>query len=155
MADHWVTDDDVADTLAAALTLGGKADLKPFWFKLATVAHDESYHEIVRFFVAQGYTLAQLDTWSERRDFERAITVYRCLTSPTFRGEVTEDTVTRWHRDLASVLTLLDDAGAVLEPPEGELTGEVLTGDLSTDRDIFQVDPRNPNPWEPGYQYRG
>jgi hypothetical protein len=163
MPGPWWTDAETEAALADVLNLaGGQAELEAFWVTIVPRAHTAAYNEIVGALARRGFTMAQMDTWDRRQEFEHHLSMWWCLVEGEALLEAAQPD--RPPRDVprllykfdrrAELLTVPITANGVLIDPAETGPGRIAVGPMDTSKDMFQLDPAVPNPWEPGYRYR-
>lgn len=160
----WLTDLDVEDRLAGVLNLtGGRAALEPFWLGIIPAAHRAGYNEVVGALAARGYSVAQMDSWDRREEFEAHLSLWWALVEGESEREGAETSTRptmvprllfKFDRRLELATVPLTAGGVLMVPPTPASQAKVVMGQMDTSKDIFQLDPDVPNPWEPGYEYR-
>jgi hypothetical protein len=76
----WLTDLQVKDRLASILEVsGGGTALPAFWDERVLRCHAAAWKAIRSILLGRGYTVAQLDTWDEREEYEGDISAAFCL----------------------------------------------------------------------------
>src|SRR5262245_6006229 len=151
MPGPWNTPAELERAAAAALKLsGGRDALDPNWLESLATYGLTSYNVICSVLVGRGYTVAQLDTWGARKDFERETARYFAQLNGAFdRVESFPALEARkiWLDWLmAPNLVLLDGTGLEITPG-GDVMALVGFGALDTRRDpIVFNEPGRRNP---------
>jgi hypothetical protein len=166
MPGPWLSDAEITDALADVQNLAGGGDaLESYWVGIVPQAHRKAYNWIAACLVGKGYTVAQLDTWDARQDYERDLSLWWCLVAGESEREGAEASarptmVPRLlfkfdcRTELKDPDFVLLAGGVRLIPANPAAVSQVLVGPMDATKDIFQLDPYEPNPWEAGYRYR-
>lgn len=139
--DPWLSDTLVKARVAAMLHLDAD-DLKDFWDTVIDDCNQSAHDFIVGKLANRGFTLAQMDQWDRRVEFNRQIAMYMSLVNGT-TAEAYDD---KWPEKLKYWMDWLDDVpitiDGVLQNPAG--FGPVGHGALVTTSDEFVKDNNDP-----------
>lgn len=125
----YITDEALKDAVAAALNLASAADLPDFWDDIVTNSNESAYQDIVRRLQARGYTLAQIDAWGSRIEFNRDIGLYWSLVKGAGTAGFDDKFIARLDRRLE-----LDEVYVDVEDADGPQP--IGHGRLSTADDV-------------------
>jgi hypothetical protein len=120
----YLTDDEIKASLAAMLQIAvGASGLTPSWESIVPEAHDTGWKEVRAKLLGMYYSVAQLDTWSQRQEYERDQSLYWALVKGAADRVELFPYIDRLNRlGELDVLVLIDDDGEILIP-EGAYVG--------------------------------
>ncbi len=72
----YVTDTDVQTTLAAMLKRADLNSIEGYWTALITQCNAAGYNEVRGALLNRGFTLAQIDAWDRREEFNRDLALW-------------------------------------------------------------------------------
>lgn len=132
----WVTDDELKEAVAPILRTMGSS-LPAHWSALVTRENTRAYNRIRRVLADKGYTLASLDTWSERADFNLDGAICYILRKSKLadgsEGNGLMEFCKVWE-ELEKLDKLLSDDGEIFEPTA---SGNISFGSYDTGDDTF------------------
>lgn len=112
----WITDTDVQDEVSR-LSTAYNQEWAPKDIIIINRCTQAAYNEIVSVLVGRGFSLAQINTWNQRTDYQHDIALCWALKKIGFQRGDEQDFVDDFCRadELADV-NLVDDDGGDIEP---------------------------------------
>lgn len=146
MADPgFCTDADVKTSVANSALSKLAANIAPVkWDNAVLNANQAAYDLIHDHWISQGYTAAQVAAWQSGRTYQLFMARYQALMDAMGDSENAAMEQLRIELDFwrgrlfALTILVIDDD---VEDPDDITIGGVGHGDLSTARDLFQLDP--------------
>lgn len=128
MAGPWISDDDLADELAAALQRPDRSALETFWLSRVARANAEAANEITGAMVARGFTASQIDAWDRRQELNRTLGLWALLRDGLALSGMSPDAIKMFdrRRDLSVLPVCI--GGAVVNPAANATTGGAAIG---------------------------
>lgn len=137
----WITDNALADAVAARLqtTRANQESVSPHWTTIIGQANTEAYQTIRTVLLDRGYSVANIDAWDRRVEWNTKLGVCIALENGAAGRDYPMEAIDRickCREDLLTVAVVVDD---VVVDPEGG-SSRVGTGDMDTSGDTFVFD---------------
>lgn len=137
----WLSDNDLGDTVAARLgtTRTSLAADSAYWTTIISEANTEAYNYIRTKLLDRGYSVANIDAWDRRVEFNKKLGV--CIAfengaaSKNYPLEAV-DRICKCREELETVAIVVDDE--VVSPESGG--ARVSYGDVDDGSDTFTSD---------------
>lgn len=132
---EYITDAELKTALAPVLRKASVHDLNPLWDGIVPDANEAAYNEIIGRLTNRGYSVAQIDQWARRYEFNRDIGLFWCLVKGAGLDGYDDKWIDRLDRreELDEVTIVIDDEVADI----ADTTAAIGHGPLSTTDDIF------------------
>lgn len=147
-APGFLTDAALTTALESAMSVApgtlGSGD-SAHWLTIVEQANGSAYQDILGALLQRGLSLTQIDTWHRGIEFQRDLGLFWALV----RGAGLhgfDDTYIKPldRRKELETVALIDAVGAPLVPPDPPLEGQVARGVMSSETDLFRLDPCDP-----------
>lgn len=139
--DPWITDANVKTRVGAILHISS-SNLITLWDTVIADCNQSAHDWIVSKLANRGFTLAQMNSWDRRVEFNRQLALYMSLVN----GTTAESYDDKWPEKLKYWMDWLDDVpitiDGVLQNPAA--FGPVGHGTLVTTSDEFVKDNSDP-----------
>lgn len=135
----YVTDDDVKETLAAMLKRAAVASTEDYWLGLVPQCNVAGYNEVRGALLNRGFTLAQIDAWDRREEFNRDLALWWVgVKGEAYFSDAEKQMLAKLDRrqELETVAVVADGA---LQSPDST-SGGYGYGTLDTTDDTFTRD---------------
>lgn len=142
----FITVDQLRQRLASMLRIDatdGSVDAASIWQTILTDAVSWGYQEILGALAARGYSKSQIDAWPRGTEFNVSLGLFWSLTQGAGLHSYDDKFLNKLdRREELKAVVVLDDTGALMTPAGA---GRFTVGDYTTDKDIFVLDPDDPN----------
>lgn len=137
----WLTDALLGDAVAARLqtTRANQESASPHWTTIISEANNEAYYHIRSVLLDRGYSIANIDAWDRRVEFNKKLGVCIAFENGAAGRDYpleAVDRICKCREDLLTVAIVVSDE--VVDPESG--SARVSTGDMNTANDVFVYD---------------